>query len=69
MARGTIAFALTLGVLLFVSGYLFTSLTLMLGAGVDFGMDEREEFGEVGAGPFADGRCQSLWNHDSQFTS
>jgi hypothetical protein len=63
------AFALTLGVLLFVSGHLFASLTLMLGAVVDFGMDEREEFGEVGAGPFADGRCQSFWNHDSQFTS
>jgi hypothetical protein len=55
MARGTIAFALTLGVLLFVSGYLFTSLTLMLGAGVDFGMDEREEFGKVGRGPRSNG--------------
>jgi hypothetical protein len=53
----------------FVLGALFGGLGGFVGATVDFGVNEAEEFGEVGCGPAFDGRCQSLWNHDSQFTS
>jgi hypothetical protein len=40
--------------------------TLLVGAGVDFGVDEGEEFCEIGARPFSDRRCQSFWNHVSR---
>jgi hypothetical protein len=45
-----------------------TTFCVVVGALVELAFDEEEEFCEVGSGPFADGRCQSFWNHDSQFT-
>jgi hypothetical protein len=59
----------TLGVRTLVSGKLFAALGfgLMLGATVEDGFDGKEEFGEVGAGPFCE-TPNKRFNHWMKFT-
>jgi hypothetical protein len=39
----------------------------MLGAGVEDALDGKEEFGEVGTGPFCEAR-NKRFNHEKSFT-
>jgi hypothetical protein len=67
MAFGVIRLPLlTLGVFSIFSGY-FLALRLMLGAGVEDFFDGKEEFGEVGAGPFCE-TPNKRFNHWMKFT-
>jgi hypothetical protein len=57
---------LTLGVFSIFSGY-FLGLGLMLDATVEDALDGKEEFGEVGTGPFCEARNKAF-NHAKSFT-
>jgi hypothetical protein len=69
MALGTMALAETFGVLTLVSGKLFAALCFggVIGAGVEDCFDGKEEFGEVGAGPFREAPNKAF-NHEKSFT-
>ena len=57
---------LTFGVLSIFAGY-FLAFRLMLDATVEDSLDGKEEFSEVGAGPFCEARNKAF-NHEKIFT-
>jgi hypothetical protein len=78
MARGVMRLPLeTFGVLRIFSGYFralgdfgfdAAAFAVVFGAGVDFGVDEAEEFGEVGSGPASNRPSECFRNHWKRFT-
>ena len=62
------SFSGLLGLFAFVLGASFGGFTGFVGAAVDFGVEESEEFGKVGCGPRTNGANKRFRQH-SGFTS